>query len=175
MAGRRYRSATPARTRAPMVEHAAFPRVAALAEVLWSPVVTHDRPDAVAVHSLESADLLQRSSDALTPCRGTLRLRLEDDMPIWVSCVPRRRLVRSVLDLRTCAARRHRGHVDHGRPGALHLPIGQGHRERRLPRCCPVARRAIAEEAPRLRRAAAHAIAADRCARHERNHRAAGL
>ncbi|MEO7432185.1 MAG: family 20 glycosylhydrolase, partial [Dokdonella sp.] len=156
-----------------MVEHAAFPRVAALAEVLWSPAQTHDwtgfvarlsaqldrytqrdvaaassafevrfadavdgsagqvattlsnqvdvpihytidggdpdarsprflaalqvpvgsvvraaafvndrRVSAVSTHSLDAADLLRRSSDALKPCRGTLRLRLEDDAPM---------------------------------------------------------------------------------------------
>jgi len=155
-----------------MVEHAAFPRVAALAEVLWSPATTHDwtgfvsrlavqmdryatrgiaaassafevrfaddydavtarvtstlsnqvvlpirytidgsEPDTgspryrealrvsagtvlraatfvegrkvggTSLHPLATTDLLQRSSDALKPCRGTLRLRLEDDAP----------------------------------------------------------------------------------------------
>jgi hexosaminidase len=155
-----------------MVEHAAFPRVAALADVLWSPAATHDwhgfvvrlaaqmdryasrgvaaastafevrivtnynpaskdvtaglsnqvdesirytvdgsEPDArspryrkpvhatvgsilraatfvddrrvgpTSTHSLALADVLQHASNALKPCRGTLRLRLEDDAP----------------------------------------------------------------------------------------------
>jgi hexosaminidase len=82
------------------VEHAAFPRLDALAEVLWSPKAARDwnsfvarlaseieRQRALGVHVAESAprpaptDALMRTSSALKPCSGKLRLRLEDDAP----------------------------------------------------------------------------------------------
>jgi hexosaminidase len=82
------------------VEHAAFPRLDALAEVLWSPKAARDwnsfvarlaseieRQRALGVHVADSAprpaptDALMRTSNALKPCSGKLRLRLEDDAP----------------------------------------------------------------------------------------------
>ncbi len=82
------------------VEHAAFPRLDALAEVLWSPKAARDwngftarvgpeieRQRALGVHVADTApkpshaDALTRTSSALKPCSGKLRLRLEDDAP----------------------------------------------------------------------------------------------
>lgn len=82
------------------VEHAAFPRLDALAEVLWSPQAARDwngfvarlapeieRQRVLGVHVADSAskpahvDPLTRVSSALKPCSGKLRLRLEDDAP----------------------------------------------------------------------------------------------
>jgi hexosaminidase len=82
------------------VEHAAFPRLDALAEVLWSPKTARDwtgfvarlapeieRQRALGVHVADGAprpahlDALTRTSSALKPCSGKLRLRLEDDAP----------------------------------------------------------------------------------------------
>ncbi len=82
------------------VEHAAFPRLDALAEVLWSPKSARDWKSFVARIAPEigrqralgvrvagiapkaaHADALVRTSSALKPCSGKLRLRLEDDAP----------------------------------------------------------------------------------------------
>ena len=82
------------------VEHAAFPRLDALAEVLWSPKEARDwngfvarlapeieRQRALGVHVADEApkpvhaDALARTSRMLKPCSGKLRLRLEDDAP----------------------------------------------------------------------------------------------
>jgi len=83
------------------VEHAAFPRLDALAEVLWSPASTHDwtsfvarattqenrrralgvEPAPIAMPDIVDASPLQRSSRALGQCSGKLVLRLEDDAP----------------------------------------------------------------------------------------------
>jgi hexosaminidase len=82
------------------VEHAAFPRLDALAEVLWSPRQARewngflarlapeiDRQRARGVHVADIApkrahiDALTRASSALKPCSGKLRLRVEDDAP----------------------------------------------------------------------------------------------
>ena len=82
------------------VEHAAFPRLDALAEVLWSPQAARDwnsfaarlgpeieRQRVLGVHVAAvmptpiHTDALTRTSSALKPCSGKLRLRLEDDAP----------------------------------------------------------------------------------------------
>ena len=87
------------------VEHAAFPRLDALAEVLWSPKAARDwsgfvgrlapeivRQRILGVHVVDIADsartpddmlksALTRTSRELKPCSGKLRLRLEDDAP----------------------------------------------------------------------------------------------
>ena len=84
------------------VEHAAFPRLDALAEALWSPKAARDwtgftqrlapeigRQRAMGVHVADGGmsrahapqDPLTRTSSALKPCSGKLRLRLEDDAP----------------------------------------------------------------------------------------------
>ncbi|HEX5122058.1 MAG TPA: family 20 glycosylhydrolase [Rhodanobacteraceae bacterium] len=82
------------------VEHAAFPRLDALAEVLWSPEEARDwnsfiarlapeieRQRALGVRVADTtprsahADPLARASSELRPCSGKLRLRLEDDAP----------------------------------------------------------------------------------------------
>jgi len=82
------------------VEHAAFPRLDALAEVLWSPKAARgwngfvarlapeiERQRALGVHVADRAskpvhtDALTRTSSTLKPCSGKLRLRLEDDAP----------------------------------------------------------------------------------------------
>jgi hexosaminidase len=82
-----------------MVEHAAFPRLAALAESLWSPIATHDwngfttrlvaqmeryRARGIAAAGSERSreeSALRRSSATLKQCSGKLVLRLEDDAP----------------------------------------------------------------------------------------------
>jgi hexosaminidase len=84
-----------------MVEHAAFPRLAALSEVLWSPPSAHDwngflarlapqmdryraRGIAAATSAFETpapTDALRGSSARLKQCSGKLVLRLEDDAP----------------------------------------------------------------------------------------------
>ncbi|HJT96879.1 MAG TPA: family 20 glycosylhydrolase [Rhodanobacteraceae bacterium] len=82
------------------VEHAAFPRLDALAEVLWSPASTHDwsgfvprvekqseRRRALGVEPApiaferDTLTPLVRSGHALSQCSGKLVLRLEDDAP----------------------------------------------------------------------------------------------
>jgi hexosaminidase len=82
------------------VEYAAFPRLDALAEALWSPKAARDwdgfvarlapeieRQRALGVRVADIApkrapeDPLARTSSALKPCSGKLRLRLEDDAP----------------------------------------------------------------------------------------------
>ncbi len=87
------------------VEHAAFPRLDALAEVLWSPKSARAwngfvarlgpeilRQRTLGVHLADIADnartpeymfksALTRKSSELKPCSGKLRLRLEDDAP----------------------------------------------------------------------------------------------
>ncbi len=87
------------------VEHAAFPRLDALAEVLWSPKSAREwngfvarlgpeilRQRTLGIHLADIADnartpeymfksALTRKSSELKPCSGKLRLRLEDDAP----------------------------------------------------------------------------------------------